>query len=622
MPDRPHRVARLVEVPDSVEVVPVGKLEALAATAAKPEPASQNGNGHGVAPFTNRLDVPRWLADHGVAFRTKERPDSKGRTIYVLDQCPFDSGHGGSGETSIMQGTDGKLAAACMHNSCAGRGWQQFKEAIGAPDPGHYSPPLTKAKDRKRRAKKPITLQSIENASDVPSLCFPEGRTEVANAARLAKMHGDKLRWCHPWNKPLVWDGRRWVIDQQRRCDALAKAVYQSLWQEMASVVGSQDDAPDDDSLIQQMLSFIRQTGTARGIEAMLRLVRSEAGIPITPESLDAHPWLLNCENGTLDLRTGKLLAHRREDCLTKLCQAVYDRDAKCPRWLAFQDRICGGNQSLVDFKQRFYGVCLTGDVSEQILAIYHGTGANGKSTEIETIMGILGADYAIKAASDLLMVKNAETHPTERADLFGKRFVAVVETEHERRLAESLVKELTGGDRIRARRMREDFWEFTPTHKLVIATNHKPVVRGTDHAIWRRLRLVPFSVTIPKPEQDRQLLEKLRTEYPGILAWCVRGCLAWQRDGLGEPAVVTAATSLYRQSQDMLARFIEECCIVASSARVRASDLLAAYRKWSGNDHASQRWLGEALTERSFDTAVIGGYTWRIGIGLKNEDA
>jgi putative DNA primase/helicase len=283
---------------------------------------------------------------------------------------------------------------------------------------------------------------------------------------------------------------------------------------------------------------------------------------------------------------------------------------------------MAAGNESLIDFKQRFYGVCLTGDVSEQILAIYHGPGANGKSTEIETIMGMLGQDYAIKAASDLLMVKNAEAHPTERADLFGKRFVAVVETEHERRLAESLVKELTGGDRIRARRMRQDFWEFTPSHKLVIATNHKPVVRGTDHAIWRRIRLVPFSVTIPKAEQDKRLLEKLRAEYPGILAWCVRGCLAWQREGLGEPAVVAEATNQYRQSQDMLARFIDECCIVTSNARARAGDLLASYRKWSGSDHASQRWLGEALTERGFDTAVIGGYTWRIGIGSKDEES
>ena len=167
---------------------------------------------------------------------------------------------------------------------------------------------------------------------------------------------------------------------------------------------------------------------------------------------------------------------------------------------------------------------------------------------------------------------------------------------------------------------MREDFWQFSPTHKLVIATNHKPVVRGTDHAIWRRIRLVPFSVTIPKPEQDKHLTDKLRAEYAGILAWCVRGCMAWQREGLGEPSVVADATSQYRQSQDTLAQFIAECCIATPNARARAGDLLARYRKWSGSDHASQRWLGEALTERGFDSATIGGYVWRIGIGLNDE--
>ncbi len=469
-----------------------------------------------------------------------------------------------------------------------------------------------KPKRRPKRRQRPGRLLSEDG---IVSVLVDEGRTELANAGRLVGLHGNDLRYCAPWGRWLVWDGTQWAVSDLR-AEAQAKDVASLIWRQL----GVFAEHGGDGQLLREICRFARATASAPGQRNLLRLAQSERGIPIIPDLLDSDPWLLNVANGTIELRSAELRPHRREDYLTKRCRAAYDPSATCPSWLAFQHRICADNQSLIDFKQRFYGMCLSGDVSEQILAIFFGPGANGKTTEIETMMGMLGQDYAIKGVSDLLMVKHGETHPTERADLYGKRLVAVVETEHERRLAESLVKELCGGDRIRARRMREDFWEFTPTHKLVIATNHKPLVKGTDHAIWRRIRLVPFGVTIPKAEQDPHLLDRLRAEYPGILAWCVRGCLAWQREGLGEPAAVQEATSQYRQSQDTLAQFLDDCCIVAPNVRARAGDLLGAYRKWSGSDHASHRWLGETLTERGFDSATIGGYVWRIGIGLKEE--
>ncbi len=202
--------------------------------------------------------------------------------------------------------------------------------------------------------------------------------------------------------------------------------------------------------------------------------------------------------------------------------------------------------------------MALVGEVLENILAILHGTGANGKSVFIETICGMLGDDYAMFAAPTLLLVDRWGRHPTERADLFGKRLVCINETGEGNRLSESTVKQLTSREKIRARRMREDSWEFSPTHSIVLATNHRPEVRGTDYGIWRRLRLVPFGVVIPEPERDNELAEKLQSEWPAILRWAVAGCLAWQRGGLAEPEQVKVATAEYRAEQDVLGEFID----------------------------------------------------------------
>jgi len=230
-------------------------------------------------------------------------------------------------------------------------------------------------------------------------------------------------------------------------------------------------------------------------------------------------------------------------------------------------------------------------------------------------------------AAPDLLLAKRSDRHPTELADLFGKRLVTAVESGEGRRLNEALIKQLTGGDKIRARRMREDFWEFEPTHKLWLATNHKPQVRGTDLAIWSRLKLVPFTVAFPEERQDRQLPKKLLAELPGILRWAVEGCLAWQKDGLGVPDEVKAATETYRQEQDILAVFLSECCVINPLAKAAAKDLYRAYVEWceeTGERPTSQRNFGMRLTERGFERyrgGKSGGFMWR-GIGLLTEQS
>jgi putative DNA primase/helicase len=385
----------------------------------------------------------------------------------------------------------------------------------------------------------------------------------------------------------------------------------------------SKDELEKDLKIATAEMKWCLKSESAGKTHAMIDLARSEPGVPILPEQMDTNHWLLNCMNGTLDLRTGQLREHRREDLITKLCPIEYHPKAIAPLWEAFLQTIFAGKAELIGYVQRLLGHCLTGDVSEQILSIFWGTGANGKSTLLNIILAMLGPDYAIKAAADLLMTKRGETHPTERADLFGKRFVVCIETEENRRLAESLVKDLTGGDRQRARRMREDFWEFDPTHKVILCTNHKPVIRGTDHAMWRRIHLVPFTVTIAKEKQDKKLVDKLKQELPGILAWCVQGCLEWQRNGLGMPEEVMAATTEYRNDQDVLGAFLSECCLVGPDYRAMARMLYAKYKEWceenGEKNPATQKQFGTALTERGFERYQSNG-TWYRGLATRGD--
>jgi putative DNA primase/helicase len=258
------------------------------------------------------------------------------------------------------------------------------------------------------------------------------------------------------------------------------------------------------------------------------------------------------------------------------------------------------------------------------MLAILWGAGANGKSTFIGTILAMLGDDYAVKAGRDLFLVRKQDNHPTQMARLFGKRVVACVETQDNGRLDEALVKELTGGDAIAARRMREDVWQFLPTHKALLVTNHRPEIRGTDHAIWRRIRLIPFAVVIPDDRQDKELAEKLKVELSGILAWAVRGCLEWQRYGLRCPDAVKAATASYRDEQDILGGFLADCCLVHQDAKARAGELYASYVAWckrTGETEVPQRAFGLALRERGFrDSRGSGGTRFWTGIGTRSD--
>jgi putative DNA primase/helicase len=433
--------------------------------------------------------------------------------------------------------------------------------------------------------------------------------SDTRNAMYFVRDHGQHLRYCYPWKSWLVWQGSHWQQDSGGVVMAKAKQTVIQLLRRAATM-------DPETKEFTAFIAHIKQSLSTRGKKALVESAQSEPGIPVQPEELDAHPWLLNCANGTLDLQTGVLRPHAPADLLTQCLDINYDPTATCPTWDAFLRTIQADNDVMISFLQRAVGYALTGVVREHILPILWGTGRNGKSTFLNTILALLGP-YGMKAPSELLMVSKSDRHPTERADLLGKRFIAAIETEQGRKLAETFVKEATGGDPIRARRMREDFWEFWPTHTVFLATNHKPEITGTDLAIWRRVKLVKFTVTILDTDQDPALADKLRTELPGILAWAVKGCLAWQAQGLDEPDEVKLATTEYQGEQNLVGKFIDQYCLTDATLTAKVSTLYQAYKEWSG-DTCTQRAFGDRLRERGHETGprTKTGFYWK-GIGL-----
>jgi putative DNA primase/helicase len=435
--------------------------------------------------------------------------------------------------------------------------------------------------------------------------------TDLGNARRLVADHGSELRFAPQLGQWLHWDGNRWAEDLTGEVHRRAKHTVDSFLTQIAST--------DGDERRRLVRHWMASQGAAR-LAAMVTLAATEPAVPVTIGELDGDPWALNVANGVVDLTTGRLHPHRPGDLHTKLAPVAYDETAACPRWDKFLGEVFDDDNELVAFMRRLVGYTLTGDVSEHVLPFAHGVGANGKSTFFGTVQRMLG-DYAIQLDPHILMDSGHEQHPTGLTDLRGARLAATVETEAGRRLAEALVKQLTGGDRIRARRMRCDFFEFSPTHKLWVAGNHLPTIVGNDHAIWRRILLIPFTVTFDGDRCDKALPDRLAAEMPGILAWAVAGCLEWRRDGLGVPDAVRRTTGDYRTNEDHVGRFLDECCEVDPGARCSARELRDAYESWCaevGERPWSAKALGQQLTTRGFDRAKLerGVWSW-IGLGV-----
>lgn len=441
--------------------------------------------------------------------------------------------------------------------------------------------------------------------------------TDRANAARLIDQYGNKACYCSqlsPVYQPknwFIWNGIRWKQDDSDEIYRLGDKVREAV----DYLVYLEEDEQQRKALRKVAIDLESSNKVGK------MLLTASKFLPIKLDQLDIDPWLLNLTNGTMNLKTGYLSKHQQENYITKVCPVEYDLLATAPTWKAFLDKIFSGNKDLINFMQKVVGYSLTGSTREQVVFFLYGTGKNGKSTFIDTIRHLLG-DYAMQTPTSTLMTKRNEGIPNDIARLKGARFVSAVEAEEGKRLSESLIKQLSGGDMITARFMRAEFFEFKPQFKLLFATNHKPIIRGTDNAIWRRIRLIPFSVTITEDERDPELPSKLLEELPGILNWAVEGCLKWQEEGLGLPNEVATATNEYQVESDILAGFIDDLCTVNPLAKTAKSEFYKEYCSWceeTGERALSQRQLGSRMIERGFSETRIGpkGSRYWQGVGL-----
>jgi putative DNA primase/helicase len=465
----------------------------------------------------------------------------------------------------------------------------------------------------------PRELRAVSNLDPEPSAngraSEPPRRTltDLGNAERFVDEHGGRFRYCGPLGKWLFHDGKRWVRDETGAAELMMQETVRGIYAEAAKAEDSQER--------KAIADHARRSEATKRITDALRAARWQPGIPVRAEELDTDSWLLNVSNGTVDLRTGELREHRREDLITRLAPVEYDPEAEAPRFLRFLSEVFGGDGDLIAFVRRYAGYSLTGSTRERVFAILHGSGKNGKTTLVELLRDTLG-DYATNTATETVLAKRSEGINNDVAALKGARFVSTAEVEQDRRLAESKVKQLTGSDTVTARFLYGEPFSFKPEFKLWLSTNNRPVIRGTDDAIWDRIRLVPFEQRFDGERGDPRLPEKLREELPGVLAWMVRGCLEWQRIGLGEPEKVRAATEGYRSEMDVLAAFIEDRCVVDPKASVGATRLYQEYVSWcedGGEARLTQTKFGLRLKERGFPKEKAQTVTW-YGIGLRSD--
>jgi putative DNA primase/helicase len=379
--------------------------------------------------------------------------------------------------------------------------------------------------------------------------------TEDAIALRFAEENASSLRYVHAWGKWLHWTGQRWEVDST----LLAFDIARDLFREVAK------------------RSHTKRLESAKTVAAVVQLARADRCIAATADQWDADPWLLNTPDGIVDLQIGELLPHRLKAYCTKM--TAVSPGGECPLWLKFLDDTFSGKQEVISFVQRWAGCSLSGCTTEHKLVFGFGTGSNGKTVLISTLAGIM-SDYAKTAPMETFMASNFDRHPTDLAMLRGARLVTASETEDGRAWAESKIKTLTGGDRVAARFMRQDFFEFTPQFKLMMMGNHKPALTGVNEAIRRRFLLLPFLVTVPQAKRDQNLIERLKAEWPGILAWMVKGCLEWRKGGLRPPEAVLEATQQYLEAEDTFESWLDEHTALDPNSLEKTTDLFASWKR------------------------------------------
>lgn len=472
----------------------------------------------------------------------------------------------------------------------------------------------------KNECKPPLQSYEVDQISRSIAKYPPAARierfhhTDLGNSEMMAALYGEDLKFCSSWKKWLVWDGTKWAIDEKRK-------IYQKATQTIKQMyrLGTKIKDPDKRSTV---MKHVVKTEAVTKIRAMIELASSHSDIAVSPDELDIDPWLLNAVNGVIDLKTIELKSHDKKHLITKIIPVEFNERAQCNRWLQFLDEVIG-NKAAIDFIQLAIGCSLTGIQKDHKFFILYGNGANGKSTFLNTILKLLG-DYGIQTPTETLLIKHGGSGiSNDIACLKGARFVSAVEAQEGRRLNETLIKQLTGGDPISARFLYAENFTFNPQFKLWLGTNHKPVIRENTHAIWRRICLIPFTNEIPSAEQDKELQEKLKSELPGILNWALEGCLRWQKHGLPDrmPQTIDAATTTYRTEMDVLSSFLNECCMLDPEAMIGSSELYGVFSSWCKDTWDSTltiRGFAFKLKQQNFEKVKKRQGSFWLGIKLK----
>ena len=439
---------------------------------------------------------------------------------------------------------------------------------------------------------------------------------DMGNAERFCDLFGNNIRYSYIDKRWYCYDGRRWKIDSDGTVEKLADYAVNAMQSEVK--IWERYDAENGTDNQNSFARHCKSSRSNRAKKAML--TESQHHVPILPQQLDKHDMLLNTPAGIVNLKDGKISEHKSKLYLTKLTTAEYSPIADCPRWQAFLTEIFQNDLDLIRYVQKAVGYSLTGSTAEQCVFFLYGNGRNGKSTFLEVIRSIFG-DYCTNIQPETIMVKNAPNGAanSDIARLKGARLVTTVEPNEGARVNEGLLKQLTGDDIVTARRLYGDEFEFKPEFKLWMVTNHKPIIRGTDTGIWRRIHLIPFTVQIPPSKVDKNLKYKLTAELPGIFRWAVDGCLLWQKEGLLMPGAVTDEVREYRREMDVISAFIEDRCTLDPNKGVQSSQLYAAYCDWAdkGNEYRMSGTKFSLELSKRFKKTKVRGVIFFHGIGI-----
>lgn len=439
--------------------------------------------------------------------------------------------------------------------------------------------------------------------------------TDLGNAKRLVAKYGHTIRYCCEMKKWLLWNGSKWEEDKVMGIRGYATDVVKSIPGEHQKI--------QDKTLREKLFKHALKSESLWGIEAMIELAKSESGVATRLDSFDRDPYHFHVKNGVIDLETGAFLPHDPAMLNSKVADVEYDSEAKCPEWEKFLSKVMRGNKELIKYLQKAIGYSLSGSIEEQIMFILHGTGANGKSTFINTIMSLFG-DYAMQTPTSTLLVKNQSYISNDLARLRATHLVVAMEANEGQKLDESLIKQMTGGDRITARFLHQEFFEFIPRYKIFLITNHLPTIHGTEKAIWRRIKKIPFEVTIADDEIDKHLSEKLLREASGILNWAIEGCMLWHKEGLTPPEEVVSATEEYRDEMDVIERFIKERCVLDRNERVGAGLLHWHLKEWlqkNNEGDISSVIFSRRMKEKGFQKRKGKSQVFYQGLRLRSEE-